>query len=149
MSLRIIRIAAFVLSMLAACKKDPDKGGPATSILGKWYLKKYRTRTFRNDAVVRDTSRLDFKAEDFELFNGDGSGYTSNYTPAGETAIIMYSYTLSGSRLLISRDTPAFYAGTYTVTLLTADSLKVSYESSMVLSGDRYRGIDDISFSRK
>lgn len=142
-------MAAFVLTgMFTACKKEQVSSRDAT-IVGKWYLKDYRTRSFRNKLLVRDTSRRDFKANDFELFSDDGTGYTSNNTPAGETAIIQYNYTFSGERLMISRNTPAFYAGTYTVTLLTADSLKVTYESNVTVAGDYYQGIDDVTFSRR
>ncbi|MFC0514594.1 hypothetical protein ACFFGT_10290 [Mucilaginibacter angelicae] len=146
--MRYFLIAIIALISFSACKKERE-GSPAATILGKWYLKKYRTRTFRNDLVVRDTSRLDFMENDFELFNGDGSGYTSNNTPAGETAIIEYNYTLTGERLIISRNTPAFYAGTYMVSVLTSDSLKVSYESSTFFSGYYFKGLDELVFSRK
>jgi hypothetical protein len=138
----------FIVS-LSACKKDREAPSPAATILGKWYLKRYHTRTFRNNLSIRDTSRSNYKANDFEMFNADGSGYTSSNTPSGETAVILYNYKLSGNQLAINRDTPAFYTGTYTITLLTDDSLKVSYESMLIVSGEHFRGIDDVTFSRK
>jgi hypothetical protein len=149
MHVRWIFIFAVLTFGMVSCKKDNNAANPTATIVGKWYLKKYQSRTYKNDTLMKDTARADYTNTDFEVFNADGSGYTSNLTPAGETALIKYDYTLSGKVLMINRDTPAFYAGTYTVIELTENILEVSYESSSVFNGDHYRGIDNVSFKRQ
>ncbi|AYL96411.1 lipocalin family protein [Mucilaginibacter celer] len=150
-----MRLSKYLLVLLLpvlcmfACSKDKNAAEPAPGIVGKWYLKKYQTRTYKNEVLVKDTSRANYTPADFEVFGSDGSGYTSNFTPSGETALIQYKYTLNGNVLVINRTTPAFYEGTYTVITLTNSSLEVSYESSITLNGDHYRGIDNISFKRE
>ena len=142
--------AALLLAFcMFACKKDKNAVTPAPGIVGKWYLKKYQTRTYKNEVLIKDTSRVNYTPVDFEIFSSDGSGYTSNFTPSGETALIQYEYILNGKVLVISRTTPAFYEGTYTVTALTESLLEVSYESSITIAGDHYRGIDNISFKKE
>jgi len=142
----IIAISVFVL---VSCKKDDKAASPAVTIVGKWYLKKYHTRSYKNNVLLRDTARTDYSVTDFEVFSNDGSGYTSNLTPSGETALIIYQYTLSDKVLTISKTTPAFYEGTYTINTLTENILEVSYESSVTINGDHYYGIDNISFAKK
>lgn len=142
--------AALLLAFcMFACKKDKNVITPAPGIVGKWYLKKYQTRTYKNEVLIKDTSRANYTPLDFEIFSSDGSGYTSNFTSFGETALIEYKYTLNENVLVISRTTPAFYEGTYTVTSLTGSLLEVSYESSVTVADDHYRGIDNISFKKE
>ncbi len=149
MHVKYLLIIAILVCCLVSCKKDDKVANPAVTITGKWYLKKYHTRSYKNNVLQRDTARTDYSAADFEIFNNDGSGYTSNRTPSGETALIKYQYTLKDKVLTISKTTPAFYEGTYTVNTLTENALEVSYESSITVDGDYYYGIDNISFTKE
>lgn len=148
MHVKLFLIIAMFACVLVSCKKDDKAAGPAVTIVGKWYLKKYRTRSYKNKVLLRDTGRKDYSVTDFEVFSNDGSGYTSNLTSSGETALIKYQYTLNDKVLTISRTTPAFYEGTYTVNTLTENTLEVTYESSTTVNGDHYYGIDNISFAK-
>ncbi|GAA3994588.1 hypothetical protein GCM10022210_55980 [Mucilaginibacter dorajii] len=134
---------------LSACKKDNEGATPAPTIVGKWFMKSHRIQHSKNNMVIADKIRTDYLVSDFEFFNDDGTGYTSNSTSSGTVAIIQYRYTLNGIRLKINRDTPTFYAGNYTVVSLTADSLAIHYESASVIDGDSYRGIEEIVLSKK
>ncbi|MDB5147570.1 MAG: hypothetical protein JWQ57_1590 [Mucilaginibacter sp.] len=149
MYIKYFFVIAVLVCCLVSCKKDNGAANPDVTIVGKWYLKKYQTRSYRNEILTKDTARTNYTATDFEVFDADGSGYTSNLTPAGETALIKYNYTLNGKVLVINHDTPAFYAGTYTVLQLTENTLEVTYESTIVFNGDHYRGIDNISFKKE
>lgn len=149
MLIRYFFVVAVLACCLASCKKDNNAANPEITIVGKWYLKKYHTRSFKNDKLARDTSRSNYTPTDFEIFNADGSGYTSNLTPAGETALIKYTYTLNGKSLMITQNTPVFYEGTYTIIQLTENTLEVTYESAVVFNGDHYRGIDNVLFKKQ
>lgn len=148
MHMKFFFVIVALACCLLSCKKDNGAANPDVTIVGKWYLKKYHTRSYKNNMLMRDTSRSNYSTTDFEVFDADGSGYTSNLTPAGETALIKYNYTLNGKVLTINHDTPAFYAGTYTVIQLTENTLEVTYESSTAFNGDHYHGIDNILFKR-
>jgi hypothetical protein len=149
MHVKYFLIIAILACVLVSCKKDDKAASPAVTIVGKWYLKKYHTRSYKNNVLLRDTARTDYSVTDFEVFSNDGSGYTSNLTPSGETALIIYQYTLNGKVLTISKTTPAFYEGTYTINTLTENALEVSYESRVTINGDHYYGIDNISFAKE
>ncbi|UOE51399.1 hypothetical protein MTO98_09955 [Mucilaginibacter sp. SMC90] len=148
MHIKYFFIVAVLAFCLLSCKKDNNAANPDVTIVGKWYLKKYQTRSYKNDKLMKDTSRANYTDTDFEVFNTDGSGYTSNFTTGGETALIKYNYTLNGKVLTISQNTPAFYAGTYTVIQLTENTLEVTYESAIIFNGDHYHGIDNILFKK-
>jgi hypothetical protein len=137
-----------MMCCLSACKKD-NETVPAPTIVGKWFMKSHRIQHSKNNIVIADIIRTDYLVSDFEFFNDDGTGYTSNSTASGTVAIIQYGYTLNGTVLKITRDTPTFYAGNYTVVSLTADSLAIHYESASVIDGDSYRGLEEIVLSKK
>ncbi|RVT99783.1 hypothetical protein EOD41_15180 [Mucilaginibacter limnophilus] len=141
-------LAMMVICLLAACSKRTVQ--PVT-ILGKWQMKSYTQKIFKDDALISSIALGDgnFTTADYIIFNADGTGGASTSRPEldyfksnfnfvyDDPTITLIQYQNGGNTTVTTK---------YTIDSISTTSLTVYTSANYIVEGVEYVKNETIVF---
>lgn len=136
------------VAVITACSKKNDTPVPSSGgITGKWRIVSDTTSFYDNSTFDLMVTNDGLTADDYSLFNADGTGTLSEY---GQQ--VKFTYNVNGKAITLTVPAQAAVADGYvqkgTIKTLTDHELYLFLEQSQITGSDTSRDTEAIHYTR-